>query len=116
MLVPVTVRMLVRVRVPLRMRVRVCECGKGTPPPTDGCASSSRAWSHPRALARMQDPDGEERGQLRLLDDTTFDVVASYGLAPGEMPCSLAAWPRGLPGSEVGGMGAWVWGRGRRVC
>ncbi len=50
-----------------------------------------------------QDPDGEERGQLRLLDDTTFDVVASYGLAPGEMPCSLAAWPRGLPGSEVGG-------------
>ncbi|GIL77367.1 hypothetical protein Vretimale_2808 [Volvox reticuliferus] len=43
-------------------------------------------------LTMRLETDGSERGYLRLLDDTTFDVIASYTLAPNEMPCSIAAW------------------------
>ncbi|EFJ48849.1 UV-damaged DNA binding complex subunit 1 protein, partial [Volvox carteri f. nagariensis] len=54
-------------------------------------------------LTMRLDSDGSERSFLRLLDDTTFDVVASYALAPGEMPCSLAAWPGSSNGTAAVG-------------
>ncbi|KAG2483888.1 hypothetical protein HYH03_017282 [Edaphochlamys debaryana] len=56
-------------------------------------------------LTQRVEPDGEERSLLRLLDDSSLDPLASFALGPGEMPCSLAAWPTPPGGAGAGAEG-----------